>query len=62
MDDDNVRRMPGTPHLDEIAAGAKAIAAGYQKLLVEGFEPHEALYLVACLASGGPKAPPEVRR
>jgi len=57
MDSSNAT-APEIGILAEMARGAAVMAAAYQKLLVEGFEPHEALYLVAAMATGGPKAPP----
>jgi len=60
-DDGNVKQMPGTtaPMPPNEKDAARSMAALYQTLLVEGFTPREALYLVASVARGGPKDPPE---
>jgi len=60
MDPDNVQQMPGTSQMSDIIHGASKLAEGYQALLVAGFEQDEALYLIASMASGGPKAPPGI--
>lgn len=62
--DDNPDRQPADPVHDEpgnpfsaLMMGALAMHEYYTSLIAGGFNAAEALYLVASVATGGPKGP-----